>query len=296
MVYVYNGDNFDEGEGGYGADPPALGFSFMQGPLALPDGLDNDRDGEVDEAGERLRMTRSQQHTHVNGINGTPYSAADYYNQLRGRWNDGTQMCMGGNGYLHSSAPCTGVAHFMYPGDPINGEYWSMYNIDGNGTSNPVSHRGYFLLSTGPFRMEPGQEEDIVLAIVWSRGDDHLDSIRQLRTDMKIVQQVYPSIAVPDSTLTQRSLEQPRVLAYAENYPNPFTTTTTLHYELPRAAQVTLQVYDMLGREVATLVDQEQGAGFYDVEFDGSALSPGVYLYRLQIGVSEAAGLMVLMK
>jgi hypothetical protein len=145
--------------------------------------------------------------------------------------------------------------------------------------------------------MEPGQEEEIVLAIVWSRGNDHLDSIRQLRTDMKIVQQVYPSIAVPDSTFLQGPKpEQPHLFAYAENYPNPFTTTTTFHYELPQSAQVTLRVYDVLGREVTTLVDQEQGAGFYDVEFDGSALSPGVYLYRLQIGVSEAAGLMVLMK
>ena len=141
--------------------------------------------------------------------------------------------------------------------------------------------------------MEPGEEEEIVLAIVWSRGDDHLDSIRQLRTDMKIVQNVYPSISIPDSTLTERSPELPQTLAYAENYPNPFTSTTTFHYELPKTAQVTLRVYDMLGREVATLVDRAQEAGFYDVPFDGSALSPGVYLYRLQVGVAQTAGLMV---
>ena len=296
MVYVYNVDDFDEGEDGYGAAPPALGYSFVQGPLALPDGRDNDRDGEVDEPGERLRMTRSQQNGHDASIIGHPHTARDYYNQLRGHWNDGTQMCFGGNGH-RSWAPCTGTAHFMYPGDPITGEYWSMVNMDGNGNQGGSGALGYFLFSTGPFHMEPGEKEEIVLAIVWSRGDDHLDSIRQLRTDMKVVQKAYPSISIPDSTLTEREPpDLPESLAYAENYPNPFTTTTTLHYELPRAEQVTLRVYDVLGREVAMLVDREQEAGFYNVEFDGSALSPGVYLYRLQVGVAETAGLMVRVK
>jgi hypothetical protein len=296
MVYAYNVDDFDEGVNGYGAAPPAVGFSLLQGPLGETDGRDNDRDGEVDESGERLRMTRSLKFYGGVDVSGNPRRGTmDFYNYLRGRWQDGTQMCFGGIGHYNlSSSPCSGIAHFMLPGDPITGAYWSMFNIDGQGSRIGSGDLGDFVFSTGPFRMEPGQEEEIVLAIVWSRGDDHLDSIRQLRTDMKIVQNVYPSISMPDSTLTQRPPpELPESLAYAENYPNPFTAATTFHYELPKTAQVTLRVYDMLGREVTTLVDRKQEPGFYDVPFDGSALSPGVYLYRLQVGVAQTAGLMV---
>jgi hypothetical protein len=298
MVYAYKGDNFDEGEGGYGAAPPALGFSFMQGPLASPDGQDNDRDGEIDEPGERLRMTRSQHNTHDNSVTGHALTAKDYYNQLQGRWNDGTQMCFGGIGhYSLGLVPCTGVTPFMYPGDPITGAYWSMVNFDGRGNHSPVHNAGYFLLSTGPFRMEPGEEEEIVLAIVWSRGADYLDSIRKLRSDMKVVQTVYPFISTPDSTLSQHpEPELPATNAYTRNYPNPFTETTTIHYELADPTPVRLAVYDVLGREVARLVDEAQEAGFYDVTFDGRNLPVGVYVYRLQVGTTVATETLVRMR
>ncbi|MFH0990067.1 MAG: T9SS type A sorting domain-containing protein [bacterium] len=68
------------------------------------------------------------------------------------------------------------------------------------------------------------------------------------------------------------------------NYPNPFNPTTTIEFILPQAERVTLRVYDMLGREVRTLVDAEVGAGTHTVVFDGKNLSSGVYIYRLQAG------------
>ncbi|HSW54269.1 MAG TPA: T9SS type A sorting domain-containing protein [Ignavibacteriaceae bacterium] len=67
-----------------------------------------------------------------------------------------------------------------------------------------------------------------------------------------------------------------------QNYPNPFNPSTRIQYQVPSISQVTLKVYDVLGNEVATLVNEEQSAGVYEIEFDASKLSSGVYFYRLQ--------------
>jgi hypothetical protein len=69
-----------------------------------------------------------------------------------------------------------------------------------------------------------------------------------------------------------------------QNYPNPFNPSTTIKFELPRASQVSLTVYDVLGRQVSVLVNEKRDAGSYEVKFNGSNLASGVYFYRLQAG------------
>ncbi len=92
-----------------------------------------------------------------------------------------------------------------------------------------------------------------------------------------------------DSTrLTVTGLEEEHLLptAYAlrQNYPNPFNPSTTIRFELPRASMVRLSVYDILGREVAVLVNEKKGPGRYEVMFHAEGLSSGVYFYRLEAG------------
>ena len=76
----------------------------------------------------------------------------------------------------------------------------------------------------------------------------------------------------------------PDAVALNQNYPNPFNPTTQITYELPQQENVQLTVYDMVGRQVATLVNETVQAGVHNVNFDASNLSSGVYIYRLQTG------------
>ncbi len=68
------------------------------------------------------------------------------------------------------------------------------------------------------------------------------------------------------------------------NYPNPFNPTTTINYQLPENSFVTIKVYDMLGKEVATLVNENKSGGYYKVNFDASKLTSGVYIYTINAG------------
>jgi hypothetical protein len=87
-----------------------------------------------------------------------------------------------------------------------------------------------------------------------------------------------------------------RAFELAQNYPNPFNPTTTIRYQIPTAETVSLKVYDVLGKEVATLVSGRQEAGSYAVEFNAAGLSSGVYFYRLQAGGFVETKKMMLVK
>jgi photosystem II stability/assembly factor-like uncharacterized protein len=81
-----------------------------------------------------------------------------------------------------------------------------------------------------------------------------------------------------------------------QNYPNPFNPTTKIKFALPKAGLVSLKVYDMLGREVQTLINQQLNAGEFIADFDGANLSSGTYFYRLQVGDFVEIKKMVLLK
>jgi hypothetical protein len=80
------------------------------------------------------------------------------------------------------------------------------------------------------------------------------------------------------------------------NYPNPFNPATTIDYSIPKTSLVTIKVFDILGREVKTLVNEEKTSGNYSIKFNESGLASGVYFYRLQSGDFVSTKKMLLLK
>lgn len=102
------------------------------------------------------------------------------------------------------------------------------------------------------------------------------------------------SSAIYRITINWKSL--PKELPLSQNYPNPFNPTTTIKYDLPSQAHVTVKVLDVLDKEIATLVDEQQPAGYKSVEWNALNIATGVYFYHLQVGSFSQVGKMLLMK
>jgi len=98
------------------------------------------------------------------------------------------------------------------------------------------------------------------------------------------------------SDIVEVDVEAPIEFALTQNYPNPFNPSTILSYSIPQSSFVTLKVYDIIGNEVATLVNETKSAGKYDVSFNASNLSNGVYLYSIKTDNFTSTKKMILMK
>ena len=99
-----------------------------------------------------------------------------------------------------------------------------------------------------------------------------------------------------ESSVEPISLSLPQHYSLHPNYPNPFNPSTRITYDLPSPSSVTLEIFDLLGRRVASLAKGTQPAGTYSILFDGSAFPSGLYFYRLQAGAFTQTQKMVLLK
>ena len=107
--------------------------------------------------------------------------------------------------------------------------------------------------------------------------------------------QILPN-AVVVTALERRDDAVPEAYRLSQNYPNPFNPATTIAFELPQTERVRLDVFNVLGERVATLVDGPLATGSYEVTFDASGLPSGAYLYRLDAGGVTQTRLMMLVK
>ncbi len=97
-------------------------------------------------------------------------------------------------------------------------------------------------------------------------------------------------------TAVKDETRPPQTFALSQNYPNPFNPSTTIRYSLPSSTNVKLAVYDLLGREIATIVNEEQSAGWKEVKWNAFGVASGIYFYKLQAGEFQETKRMIMMK
>ncbi len=292
LGFCYNGDNNDENY--YGENPPAVGYKILQGPVT---------DGE-------LTDTARFNDTKITGKANLPLTSFFFYlggmeyyrDPKQGNYTGTEEFYWNMRGFFWNGQPFidphTSIdTKFILSGDPVNGNGW----YEGKGwPGGPDPNDRRFVMSSGPFNLAAGDTQEVVYAIIMARGTDYLNSVTELKRKAQVVQDFYDS-HMPTNVNAVKIF--PIKFELYQNYPNPFNPSTTIKYSIPvvetgyaPSLLTSLKVYDILGREVTTLVNEEKPAGNYQVTFDGSNLSSGVYFYQLKAGAYNSTKKLLLVK
>ena len=285
MGFVYNADNFDGSAQGYGEAPPALGYDLFQGPIVPSPGDTAYVSGDPVPDFRNLGMTSFMRVVRGTGPMSDPADGPHVYSFMQGLWRDSSAIQVYGEG--HDEAGDPPETKYMFPGDPVSGQFWSEVNSDGQGTSiEPWDRR--FVMSSGPFTMNPGDHQEIVYGIVWARGIDNLDSITQLRSADVLAQALADAdFEIGDNVSTQELLPGK---TRARLFPNPVAELLRIETVDGFRDGVEITVHDLLGRTVAR---ESRGAHEGNVRLDVSLLPAGRYFVRLKAGRQTETHLVV---
>ncbi len=324
-VFAYK--NAPDDTAGYGDNPPAFSSVLLHGPqVYIPNEtyldlnsngiFDEDYDQALESAvikrgellGEKivygarnLNLTSTSLYLKSWNVFGEPDNESELFNYLiGGRLGSGIPLDVSsfdaGNGSELGAAADTINPKFMFSGNPLNKTGWLC--------TQPWDYR--MVLSTGPFTLRAGEPVEILVAYVVGRGSSPMNSLQKSKglTDM-IIQFYNSNFAVFPLSVNEKTKAFQNNFVLYQNYPNPFNPATVIKYVVPQVASssslnVSLNVYDVLGREVATLLNKKQPAGTYRVTFDvrktGIELTSGIYFYKLTAGNFHKTRKMILLK
>ena len=285
MGYVYNGTPTDAV---YGVAVPAVGYSLLQGPRVPSPGDSALFRGERRPGFKNLPMTRFVFFTQGDPALVDPVQGAGGYTQWYRLMNGFTAST--GSPFIDPTT--SQPTKFCLSGDPVQATDGSAGWVDGTHGLTPQDRR--MCLVSGPFTMADGDTQEVVVGTMAAQGADRLSSITLLRNEWKQVNDMYGAIVT--SAPVGQSIAVPLKFGLDQNYPNPFNPATVIQYSLPQASNATLRVFNILGQEVATLVNAVEPAGTHRAIVDGKGLASGVYIYRLQAGSFTDVKRMVLLK
>ena len=196
-----------------------------------------------------------------------------------------------------------------------------IHNYSLKTTSGPVQVRFYLGSSETGGRIVAALNGDTVFSTsspVAARGDQTLQFQWKIPSGLTSSDSILYALIDPDNNISElkkdnnvgwnrisimnvtsvRPTKSNQISSYilSQNYPNPFNPVTRINYQIPKLSHVTIKVYNILGQEIATLVNAEKMAGHYSVEFNATNFASGVYLYRMQAGSFVSTKKLILLK
>lgn len=288
---AYYGNNGTLSDAVYGANPPAQGVTFLTGPWATPNGIDdamtstvngtNYGDGIVDN--ERLGMSKFLSYNNDFSVTGNPVGAGDFYNYLSGTWKDATPWTYGGTGHLTGAA-----CDYMFPGvsDPLgfgtNMTPQTPWDETTTGTT-PGDRRG--LGAFGPFTFQPGAVHEIDFAYVYAKATSggNLASVALMQERIDSIRQKFNNGITGCGCASLTGINNiPQNENLLSIYPNPASETININFS-STSKNISIKLFDATGRLVKNLENVKSGENTINV----SELEGGLYLINANDGKSS---------
>jgi Secretion system C-terminal sorting domain len=281
MAFAYNGDNNDCN---YGTNPPSIGYRYLQSPLRFTGSSNDTAKLPYDTlTGYRLTGLTSYYST-CCGVSdpclSDPDNAAEAFEILRGK-----DIC--GRNIIN---PISGLpTSFRYDGDACSRIGWF--------DSIPRDVRD--IASSGPFTMNISDTQIVVLSYMITRdGGNNFQNVCALQSvsDSALYHYYHDFRNCIPIGIQPISNEIPQRFELYQNYPNPFNPITKLKFQIPKSDFVNLRVFDVTGKEIVTLVNEQLKPGIYEIDWDASNYPSGVYFYSFVSGSYTLTRKMVLLK
>jgi hypothetical protein len=271
-----------------GEDPPALFFTFLQGPKVIDTTQGGFQTQAIENFGHNYgiyvyegyrNLIPSSFQNHLPLQNPWWHETKfTFFNRMLGLKPEGIPVdpCNFNEGIVIPDTICDKINPlFLFSGDPVDVIGWI----------NTVQKDQRNLFSIGPFNLNKDEPQHIIAAYTGAKGSSPLNSITVGRELVQGIIEEYrnnfpgmtyqPDVIIPINPVTSYVLYQ--------NYPNPFNPTTTIRYELPQDGVVTIEVFDILGQKVKTILNEFKKADRYEVTFSSTGLASGVYIYQLRV-------------
>ena len=292
LGYCWYNDSTNQFASSLNYAPPSVGYVLLYGPKISSPGNKAIFKGKIINNFKNLPMT-SFHGIRDDAVHNSIYCNVTSLNQI---WNISRGLNYDGNIIMNTSTNMP--TKFPFSGDPITNSGYVNNRITGGGAG--------FVFFSGPFNLAPSDTQWIMVALIPAEGNNRFESIKLMREKAAILRSLnYDSLAFGtnpialsyiDSTNFDTTQIIPSSFKLEQNFPNPFNASTIIRFNLSSKAMVRLVIYDILGRKISELVNEEKQAGTYSLHFNGSSLSSGIYFYRMQAGNFLSTKKLILLK
>jgi len=296
MAFAYNTLHSDYEFSTSGLAPPAVGYVLLQGPLIIKTDSTGLTDFKRIAGFDNQKMSSFTYYGAVSTPSYNPQSGYErtqaQYNLLRG-YQPGTDLADPTSFIFRTGPQCGQATIFPLSGDPVTDPYGEFGDIDWAGSSMVYFDRR-MQLNTGPFEMAPGDEQEIVFAIVGGLGEDRLASVKQLQDYAPVLHEFYQSLVDYEPPVGPvPGMEEEDILPDANafvlgaNYPNPFNSYTNIKIQLFDEMNIKIEVWNTLGQRIKTVFRGTKQKGEHTFHWNGNnelgvPAPSGMYLLRMQ--------------